>query len=119
MRRGGRKLLIGGKWLRGARQEVFPTIDPGNGEVLAEVARGYPEDMHQAVKAAQYALDHTWWTAESPRQRLQVLYRMGQLIHAHAYEFAVIESMDSGKPLRQAMQDIESAAHPVCARVSK
>jgi aldehyde dehydrogenase (NAD+) len=109
MRHQGHKLLIGGEWLPGARQEVFPTIDPGNGEVLAEIARAYPEDIHQAVEAAQHALDHTWWASENPRQRAQVLYRMAQLIRSRVHELSAMESLDSGKPLRQARQDIESA----------
>lgn len=47
MRYGYRKMLIGGEWLARARKEVFSTIDPGSGEVLAEIARGYEEDIHQ------------------------------------------------------------------------
>jgi aldehyde dehydrogenase (NAD+) len=110
MRYGRQKMLIGGEWLTGARNAVFPTIDPGNGEVLAEVARGYVEDIHQAVAAAQHALDHTWWASENPRKRTQVLYRIAQLIRDQAQELAVMESLDSGKPLRQAQQDMESSA---------
>jgi aldehyde dehydrogenase (NAD+) len=110
MRYGQRKMLIGGEWHAGARKEVFSTIDPGNGEVLAEIARGYEEDMHQAVGAAQHAFEHTWWASEHPKKRGQVLYRIAQLIRDHAEELAVMESLDSGKPLRQAKEDVEGSA---------
>jgi acyl-CoA reductase-like NAD-dependent aldehyde dehydrogenase len=60
MRYGFRKMLIGGEWLEGTHKEVFQAIDPGTGEVLAEVARGYAEDIHQAVEAAQHAFEQTW-----------------------------------------------------------
>jgi aldehyde dehydrogenase (NAD+) len=110
MRYGQRKMLIGGEWRPGAHREVFPTVDPGNGDVLAEVARGDEEDIHQAVAAAQYALDHTDWAAEHPRKRVQALYRIAQLIRGHAEELATMESLDSGKPISQARQDIETAA---------
>lgn len=110
MRYGRRQMLIGGKWLPGAQNEVFPTIDPGKGEVLAEVARGDEADIQQAVEAAQYALDHTGWATEHPRKRTQALNRTAQLIRDHAQELAVMESLDSGKPLSQAQQDIETSA---------
>lgn len=110
MRYGQRKMLIGGEWYAGARKEVFSTIDPGNGEVLAEVARGYEEDIQQAVGAAQHAFEHTEWASDHPRKRATVLYRIAQRIREHAEELAVTESLDSGKPLRQAKQDVESSA---------
>lgn len=110
MRYGQRKMLIGGEWHAGARKEVFSTIDPGNGEVLAEVARGYEEDIQQAVGAAQHAFEHTEWASDHPRKRATVLYRIAQRIREHAEELAVTESLDSGKPLRQAKQDVESSA---------
>jgi aldehyde dehydrogenase (NAD+) len=110
MRYGFRKMLIGGEWLAGTCKEVFPAIDPGTGEVLAEVARGYAEDMHQAVEAAQYAFEHTWWAVDHPRKRAQVLYRIAQLMRDHAEELAIMESLDCGKPLSQAKADMESSA---------
>lgn len=78
MRYGHRNMLIGGEWLAGARKERFPSIDPGNGEVLAEVARGYEEDIQQAVEAARHALEHTWWASDHPRKRGRVLHRIAQ-----------------------------------------
>lgn len=110
MRYGQRKMLIGGEWHAGVRKEVFSTIDPGNGEVLAEVARGYEEDIQQALGAAQHAFEHTEWASDHPRKRATVLCRIAQRIREHAEELAVTESLDSGKPLRQAKQDVESSA---------
>ena len=110
MRYGRRKMLIGGEWVAGTRNETFPTIDPGNGEVLAEIARGYEEDIQQAVSAGQHALDHSGWASEHPRKRAQVLYRIAELIRGRAEELATMESLDCGKPLRQARQDMESSA---------
>jgi acyl-CoA reductase-like NAD-dependent aldehyde dehydrogenase len=103
-------MLIDGEWVDGSRKEVFQTVDPGTGEVLAEVARGYEEDIHQAVEAAHHAFERRWWAHDHPRRRAQVLYRLGQLIRGQADELAVMESLDSGKPLREAKQDVESAA---------
>jgi acyl-CoA reductase-like NAD-dependent aldehyde dehydrogenase len=103
-------MLIGGEWVPGARHELFPTIDPGNGEALADVARGFEEDIHQAVTAAQSALDRSWWVMEHPRKRAQVLHRIGERIRERAEELTIMESLDSGKPIRQARQDIETSA---------
>jgi acyl-CoA reductase-like NAD-dependent aldehyde dehydrogenase len=83
MRCGRQKMLIGGEWVPGTQYEVFPTIDPGNGEVLAEVACGHEADIHQAVEAAQHALDRTGWISEPPRIRAQTLNRIAHLIREH------------------------------------
>jgi acyl-CoA reductase-like NAD-dependent aldehyde dehydrogenase len=110
MRYGRGKMLIGGEWVTGAQNEILQSIDPGNGEVLAEVARATEEDIQQAVIAAQHASDQSGWSSGHPRHRVQVLHRIAELIRAGAEELAVMESLDSGKPLRQARQDIESSA---------
>ena len=61
MKYGTRKMLIGGEWTEGAKRETFPTINPANREVLAEVARGSEADIDHAVEAAQQALNSPAW----------------------------------------------------------
>lgn len=110
MRYGERRMLINGEWSEGTKQETFPTINPANREVLAEVARGYEPDIDQAVVAAQQALYHSAWAGMAPGARGRLLNRIAALIRAHAAELAEIETLDCGKPLSQAKADVETAA---------
>jgi phenylacetaldehyde dehydrogenase len=96
------KLLINGKWVEAASGKTFPTFDPAKGEVLSQVAEGDSEDINRAVAAARAAFETGPWSKISPSERGRMMWRLGDLIEKHAEEFAQLESLDNGKPLKVA-----------------
>ncbi len=88
---------------------TFEAIDPATGEAFTTVASGDHHDIDAAVSAARGALDEGW--AELPPvRRVRMLNRLATLLREHAREFAELESIDVGKPLRQAEDDVAAAA---------
>jgi phenylacetaldehyde dehydrogenase len=95
-----RKMLINGKWVDAASGKTFPTYNPATGEVLANVAEGDREDIDRAVKAARAAFETGPWSKISPSERGRMMWRLADLIERHTEEFAQLESLDNGKPLK-------------------
>jgi aldehyde dehydrogenase (NAD+) len=105
------KLFIGGKFVAPKSGKTFTTINPANEEVLAKVAYAEKIDIDKAVKAAQEGLKV--WSKMAPSERGKYLYRIARIMQERAREFAVLETMDNGKPIRET-RDIDiplSAAH--------
>ncbi|MDE0596129.1 MAG: aldehyde dehydrogenase family protein [Akkermansiaceae bacterium] len=96
-------LFIGGKWVRAPKK--FETINPATEEVIAEVGEAGPKMVNRAVGAARDAYEKTW--SKMPgRERGKYLYRLARLIQERSREFAVVETMDGGKPIRES-RDID------------
>ncbi|PYV87427.1 MAG: betaine-aldehyde dehydrogenase [Acidobacteria bacterium] len=95
-----RKMLINGKWVESASGKTFPTYNPATGEVLARVASGEHEDIDRAVKAARAAFEKGPWRKMSPSERGKAIWRLGDLLEKNLEEFAEIEMLDNGKPLK-------------------
>ena len=91
-------LYIGGKWVKAPSR--FQTINPANEEVIAEVGLAGKKEVNLAVKAAKKAFEGPWGQM-SGAERGKYLYRIARLIQERAREFAIIESMDGGKPIRE------------------
>ncbi|MDQ2714777.1 MAG: aldehyde dehydrogenase family protein [Chloroflexota bacterium] len=101
------KMLIGGQWVESASGRTFETINPATGEVLARVAEGDAEDVNRAVVAARKAFESGPWPKLTPSQRGRLLWKLADLIEAHADELAELETLDNGKPIKYAkMVDI-------------
>lgn len=108
---GPKKLLIGGEWVDAASGETFATINPATGEELTQVALAGPQDVDRAVKAARQAYEHGPWSKFSGEERGNLLWKVADLIEAHADELAELDTLDNGKPLRVARRgDLPSAA---------
>ena len=99
-----RAVLIGGQWRAGASGETLPLINPSDGSLLAEIARGNGADIAAAVAAAQAALDGPWG-ALTAAERGRLLLKMSALTLARADELARLEALDVGKPLKQGRAD--------------
>jgi aldehyde dehydrogenase (NAD+) len=99
--------LIDGKDVPASR--TFPTYDPSTGEELAELARCGAEEIDSAVAAARDALENGW-SRVSTAERGRVLKRVAELIRRDAADLALLESRDTGKPLKQAKADVDVAA---------
>ncbi|HZK36615.1 MAG TPA: aldehyde dehydrogenase family protein [Aeromicrobium sp.] len=92
-------LFINGEFIDGSGS-AFKTISPATEEVLAEVAEATEADVDKAVKAARNAYAKTW--SKMPgRERAKYLYRITRIIAERSREFAVLESLDNGKPIRE------------------
>ena len=105
------KLFIGGKFVAPKSGKTFTTVNPATEEVLAKVAYAEKTDIDKAVKAAQEGLKV--WSKMAPSERGKYLYRIARIMQERAREFAVLETMDNGKPIRET-RDIDiplSAAH--------
>jgi acyl-CoA reductase-like NAD-dependent aldehyde dehydrogenase len=101
--------VIGGKRVKPRDGRTWPTFDPASGEVLAEVPIAGAELVNDAVEAASKALKGEW-ASVLPAERSRILYRVAQFIRRDAEKLAHVESLDSGKPLREAVGDIETSA---------
>ncbi len=95
-----RKLFINGKWVEAASGKTFPSYNPATGEVLANVAEGDREDIDRAVKAARAAFETGPWSKMPPAGRGKLIWKLADLIEKHQEEFAQLESLDNGKPLK-------------------
>ena len=103
-------LFIGGEFVEPRDGVPATTVNPATEEPLAEVVAAGPSDVDAAVAAARTAYERTW--REMPgRERAKYLYRIARLLQERAGEFAVLDTLDSGKPVRQARAlDIPLAA---------
>jgi len=95
-----RKMLINGKWVDAASGKTFPTYNPATGEVLARVAEGDREDIDRAVKAARAAFESGAWPKMTPSKRGRLLWKLADLVEENLEEFAELEMLDNGKPLK-------------------
>jgi aldehyde dehydrogenase (NAD+) len=97
--------FINGEFVKPASGKYFKTINPTSEAVLSELAQGNDKDVDKAVKAARKAYSEVW-SKMSGAERGKYLYRIARMIQERSREFAVIESMDGGKPIRES-RDID------------
>lgn len=105
-------LFIGGKFVSANSNKRFTTINPATEEILSKVSLANGKDVDRAVKAARTALNKTW-AKTKPKERAKYLYRIARILQERAREFAVLESLDNGKPIRES-RDVDiplAAAH--------
>jgi len=93
------RLFIDGKHADAARGGRFTSINPANGQPLAEMSAGTAEDIDRAVAAARRAFKAGGWSRIAPRQRMEIMNRFAALIEANAESLAVLETLDMGKPI--------------------
>ncbi len=105
-------LYIDGEFVDARGQGSFDTENPATQERLATVAAAGAEDVDAAVRAARRAHE-TSWGPMSPAERGKYLYRIARMIQERSREFAIVESLDGGKPIRES-RDVDvplAAAH--------
>ncbi len=96
------QMLINGKWVDAASGKTFPTFNPATGEVLAHVAEGDREDIDRAVKAARAAFETGPWSKLTASERGRLIWKLADLLEENLEEFATLETLDNGKPLKVA-----------------
>ncbi|HKD36212.1 MAG TPA: aldehyde dehydrogenase family protein [Pirellulales bacterium] len=94
--------FIGGKWVPAASGKTFETINPATEEVIAQVAEGDAADVDLAVAAARDALEHGPWSKMDARERGRLMFKLADLIEEEFDELAALETLDNGKPIREA-----------------
>jgi len=99
------QLFINGEWVAPKKPKYFKTINPANNEALAEIAEASEADVDRAVKAAQTAYTKVW-SKLSGKERGKYLFRIARIIQERAREFAVLETLDNGKPIKES-RDID------------
>ena len=105
-------LFINGEFTEPESGKYFPTTNPATEEYLSEVADANKADVDKAVQSARNAYENTW-SKISAKERGKYIYRISRMLQERSREFAVIESLDGGKPIRES-RDIDTplaAAH--------
>lgn len=104
-------LFINGKFEKPLSKKYFATINPATEEKLSEVADANAADVDKAVKAARNAYDKTWKKMPA-KERAKYIFRIARIMQERAREFAVIETLDGGKPIRESRDfDVPTAAN--------
>ncbi len=105
-------LFINGKFVDPQSAKYFPTINPANEQIISQVAFAGEADVDDAVKAARNAYEKSW-SKLSAGERGKYLFRIARILQERAREFAVLETLDNGKPIRES-RDVDiplAAAH--------
>lgn len=92
-------LYINGQWVDG-RGESFTTISPSTEKIITTVSEGSAADVDAAVSAARTAYDKVW-SRMSGAERGKYLFRIARILQERAREFAVAETVDNGKPIKE------------------
>jgi gamma-glutamyl-gamma-aminobutyraldehyde dehydrogenase len=95
------RLFIDGEFRHALSGGKFETINPANDSVIAAVSRGDAADIDLAVAAARKAFKSGVWSRMAPRARMAVMLRFADLIESHAEEFALLDTIDMGKPIQE------------------
>ncbi|MCC7165725.1 MAG: aldehyde dehydrogenase family protein [Anaerolineae bacterium] len=98
--------FVDGKWAASRSGKRFETVNPATEEVIADVPRGDASDIDAAVRAADAAMKGEW-SKLAPAERGRLIFKLARAIEAHSEELARLETADNGKPLRDALGDME------------
>ena len=103
-------LFIGGKFVASSSGKYFDSINPANEQQLAKIAQANAADVDAAYHAAKSACDNAWGKMPG-RERAKYLFRIARLLQDRAREFAVAETLDGGKPIKESRDfDVPMAA---------
>lgn len=102
-------LYINGEWKSGASERKL--INPADGSVLTTVAEASKEQVEEAIKAARKAFDEGDWRKTTAADRAAILFKIAEKIEEHAEELAELETLNAGKPLREAQYDVADSAN--------
>lgn len=104
------KMYINGEWVNAQSGKVREIVNPANGEVIAKAADGDVEDARRAIEVARRTFDEGEWSGMPAVQRASYLFAIADKLEEKAEEIARLETLDNGKPLREAGFDVADAA---------
>src|SRR5215204_1207391 len=102
------KNFVGGEWVDAVDGETMEVLNPATADVIAEVPRGTQADVDRAVAAANKALPD--WLEKTPKDRMELLLALANVIDEHADELVQLESQNVGKPMSIARDEMPFAA---------
>lgn len=106
--------FIDGQFQASVSGNTFKTTNPATGELLAEITACDTRDVDLAVAKAKAAFDDGRWQRLSPNERKHVLLKFADLLETNTIELAVLESLDSGKPIRECqLTDVPEMIHTI------
>jgi succinate-semialdehyde dehydrogenase/glutarate-semialdehyde dehydrogenase len=105
------EMLIGGEWRAGSAQQEIEVVNPATEETVASVPAGSPDDVDLAVATAQRAFGD--WSRTDTEQRAAILAKAADLIHENAKSLAQTLTAEQGKPVAEAMGEVNHLAHGV------
>jgi betaine-aldehyde dehydrogenase len=91
-------MLLDGEWVDAESRATYSVKNPANGEIVANVPKGGPEDAKKAVDAAREAFKKGRWPRMSPGERANVLLKAATLIEQDIDRLAILETLQQGKP---------------------
>lgn len=97
------QLFIDGKYDDAASGKVFENFSPSDGHLICNVASGDTEDINRAVASAKKAYDSGIWRDMNPRDKKAIMLRWAQLLGEHHEELALLEAIDTGRPIGDAL----------------
>ncbi len=104
--------FINGKFMSAKSGKTMPSINPATGKVITEVAACQSEDIDYAVSKARETFDRGYWSRMHPSERKHAMIKLVKLMKRHRHELAVLESIDSGKPISDCVEiDIPESLH--------
>jgi betaine-aldehyde dehydrogenase len=104
------QMWIGGKWVEANSRQRFRRESPAHDVPVGEYPLAGAADVDKAVQAARQAFDQGAWPRQNGAERSRLLCLVGEAIHSHRVELAYIECLESGKPIRQALDEMEWSA---------
>src|SRR5438270_3992627 len=103
--------FIDGKWVDAQDGERFDVFNPATGAVIATAPHSKPADVDAAVDAARRTFDEgTWWPGTAARRRGRILLNAADIVRREQERLARLESLDAGKPIGEAREDIAEVA---------
>ncbi len=105
------KHLIDGAWTGSVTSETFERYSPATGQLVSRAAKGSEADTDAAIAAARNAFDDRRWSDMPGAERARLLTEVADLIDANRARLALLETLESGKPISQAEAEIEGAAN--------
>ena len=99
-------LFVDGNSIPSLSGERYEIINPANGLVIASVSKAGTDDAELTIKSARSAFDEGPWARYTGRQRAKVLMRIASLIETHVDELAYLETINSGKPINDATEQV-------------
>ncbi|MEI7659700.1 MAG: aldehyde dehydrogenase family protein [Actinomycetes bacterium] len=97
------QLFIDGKFVDAASGKTFENFSPSDGHLICNVASGDVEDINRAVASAKKAFDSGIWREMNPRDKKAIMLRWAQLLGEHKEELALLEAIDTGRPISDAL----------------
>jgi betaine-aldehyde dehydrogenase len=104
------RMLIDGQWRHSGSGETMTRLSPAHDIPVSQMPKGTVEDADRAIAAARRAFDDGRWSELSGAARATVLLKVGRLIRERRDEIALVETLESGKPIGQSRGEVEGAA---------